>query len=86
LWSEYVDGTNIETRLWPRASTIAERLWSAQSVNDTYEAMFRLDEHRCRLLRRGISAQPVLNGYCGCYDYGLKNNVVHESVFNYNFP
>ena len=51
LWSEYVDGSNLAQRLWPRASAIAERLWSAASVNNTEDAKYRLDEHRCRLLR-----------------------------------
>jgi len=73
LWSEYVDGTNIVSRLWPRASSIAERLWSAASVNDTEEAKYRLDEHRCRMLRRGIGAAPVLNGFCGDYEFGMEN-------------
>lgn len=86
LWSEYVDGTNLATRLWPRASAIAERLWSPASVNDPEEAKFRLDEHRCRLLRRGIAAAPVLNGFCGDYEYGMKKSVIYDPVFNYGWP
>jgi len=86
LWTEYVDGTNIETRLWPRASAIAERLWSAATVNDPEEAKFRLDEHRCRLLRRGIPASPVLNGYCGDYEYGMEKSVIFDPEFNYGWP
>ncbi|KAG7154026.1 beta-hexosaminidase subunit beta-like [Homarus americanus] len=67
MWGEYVDATNIMPRLWPRASAAAERLWSlplseAPSVDN---AAYRLDQHRCRMLRRGIPAQPILNGYCG---------------------
>ena len=35
----------------PRASAVAERLWSAQSVRDVDSAQFRLDQQRCRMLR-----------------------------------
>lgn len=70
MWSEYVDGTNIMSRLWPRASAVAERLWSQQDLN-VDDAKYRLDEHRCRMLRRGIPAQPILNGFCGDYEWDI---------------
>ncbi|CAF0835961.1 unnamed protein product [Didymodactylos carnosus] len=68
LWAEFVDGTNLLPRIWPAASAVAERLWSDRNVNNPEDAQFRLDVHRCRLLRRGIPAQPILNGYCGNYE------------------
>ena len=38
------------------------------------------------MLRRGIPATPVLNGYCGDYEFGMEKSVVYESVFNYGWP
>lgn len=53
LWGEYVDATNLLSRAWPRASAVAERLWSAQGVRDVAEAGERLRTHRCRMVGVG---------------------------------
>ncbi|XP_034094816.1 beta-hexosaminidase subunit beta isoform X1 [Gymnodraco acuticeps] len=64
LWGEYVDATNLTPRLWPRASAVAERLWSAKEVTDINDAFNRLSVHRCRMVERGIPAEPLFSSYC----------------------
>ncbi|GLI66319.1 hypothetical protein VaNZ11_010097, partial [Volvox africanus] len=64
LWGEYVDATNLLPRAWPRASAVAERLWSHASVRDEGDAEERLRVHRCRMVARGIPAQPLAPGAC----------------------
>ncbi|RWS08663.1 beta-hexosaminidase subunit alpha-like protein [Dinothrombium tinctorium] len=67
LWTEFVDSTNLISRLWPRASAVAERLWTNPQTANLDDARFRLDQQRCRLFRRGIPAAPILNGFCEDY-------------------
>lgn len=66
LWAEYVDKSNLMSRMWPRASAIAERLWSPVDVTDVTEASYRLHQQRCRMLNRGINAEPIWKGVCKC--------------------
>ncbi|XP_015593714.1 beta-hexosaminidase subunit alpha [Cephus cinctus] len=64
MWGEFVDKNNIHPRIWPRASAAAERLWS-EFADDLDTAARRLEEHACRMNRRGIPAQPPNgSGFC----------------------
>ncbi|CAG2116869.1 unnamed protein product [Medioppia subpectinata] len=66
----------------PRASAVAEKLWSnSLDTSNTDNAQFRLDEHRCRLLRRGIPAQPILNGFCGDYEWNTYRSKTYDNYF-----
>ena len=68
LWGEAVSSRNIESRAWPRASAIAERMWSPDWTNATRPAedavQQRLERHVCRLNKRGLAAGPVGPQFC----------------------
>ncbi len=65
LWAEYVNSVNLVQRAWPRASAVAERLWSPAEVKNEDDAARRLEEHQCRMLSRGYSVQPQVGaGFC----------------------
>ncbi|KAI6243964.1 Beta-hexosaminidase [Aphelenchoides fujianensis] len=65
-WAEFIDATNLESRVWPRASAVAERLWSnPKDTTSADDAWPRLHEHSCRMISRGFRAQPI-NGPSFC--------------------
>ena len=65
MWAEFVDATNFLPRVWPRASAVAERGWSQENVRDVNQAQVRIQEFRCKLIERGIPAEPIANGGSG---------------------
>lgn len=63
LWSEQVDGTSVENRIWPRAAALAERLWAEPSTG-WREAESRMLVQRERLVAQGIAADALEPQWC----------------------
>lgn len=55
MWSEYVDAKTVDSRIWPRAAAVAERLWSAQSVDNVNDMYRRLHVESVRLEALGLT-------------------------------
>ena len=49
MWGEQVDFNTVDSRIWPRAAAVAERLWSPQSVRNTDDMYRRLAVMSLRL-------------------------------------
>jgi hexosaminidase len=41
MWSEMVDANTMESRIWPRAAAVAEKLWSPMELSGDAEDMYR---------------------------------------------
>lgn len=66
-WAEYMDASSLVNTLFPRASVMAERAWSSSDLltfsnfshANNVSTTARLGHFRCRLVQRGVSANPI---------------------------
>ncbi|XKL63937.1 hypothetical protein PGB90_006301 [Kerria lacca] len=63
MWGEYVDDFALDARVWPRAASASERLWS-DPITSSSAALYRLLEHRERLIKLGIKAEAIIPEWC----------------------
>ena len=54
MWGEWVTAETVDSRIWPRAAAIAERLWSPREVKDTADMYRRLASIDQRLEETGL--------------------------------
>jgi len=73
MWAEHVSPENLDSRIWPRAAAVAERMWSAQTVTDVSSMYQRLDEISDWLDAYGLTHN--LN-----YDFMLRRMAGSENI------
>ena len=84
MWTEQVSEVSIDSRVWPRAAALAERLWSNPIEEDgesrpslTWLAAQRLAVLRCRMSGWGIPTGPIWPDFCSA-DQTYTSSVTYD--------
>lgn len=66
-WSEMIDESNIEQKIWPRTAALAEALWGRTPVKGAswFAADPRMQQWSRTLRQRGVLAEPLQTEWCG---------------------
>jgi hexosaminidase len=69
MWAEYVSAETVDSRIWPRAAVVAERLWSPKETTDV-DSMYARMEAVSRVLewtgvRHRANYGPMLDRLAG---------------------
>jgi hexosaminidase len=78
-WTEAADKNNIETRVWPRAAAVAERLWSPASVTNVDDMYRRLYVVSRQLDQLGL--QHISNYERALRNYTSGNDITALKTF-----
>lgn len=69
MWAELIDSETVDSRVWPRAAAVAERLWSARDVTDATSLYDRMERVSRWLewsgVRHRAGYQPMLDRLAG---------------------
>ncbi|XP_045486518.1 probable beta-hexosaminidase fdl, partial [Pieris rapae] len=69
VWTSTLSKDGLDSRIWPRAAALAERLWSDRAESATRPVHARLDLHNLRLKQRGIQTTPLWSNWCSQNPY-----------------
>jgi hexosaminidase len=75
LFGELADENSISGKIFPRALSLAERLWTKSDSIDIKSAFMRLMVHNRRLMDRGIKSISISSQFCEAHPLECIDNI-----------